>query len=353
MADALVDPLHVLLNRGHHVAQHRGAAGAGHGEEVREAVDRQSEVGVRPLGPEVAQALAVTTADIDGQQGASHAIKACREDQAVEGVLGAAGDQPGLCDLLDRRILDIDERHVRTVIGRVVVRVDAEALRAERVVVGAEQFGDGWVGDGRADLVADKLGGCLVGCLVRGDVVERREEREAAFVPATLVLGLAFFGRDSEGRRCALGPDVACGSAARGGAGLTINRLAGRLRGGIHRTIPSGNTEVRSALKHGHVFGLCGDLRDRLDTGRAGADNANTLAREVHAGLGPAGRVVPRALEAIEAREAWCVRYRQAACGHHKPARCQLTMIGCDVPEARILVPPCGSDARLELDVAA
>src|SRR5919198_1232000 len=59
MRDAGGDPLDVLLDRHHHVAQHGGAAWAGDDEEVGEAGGRQAEVRLRAIGPRVAQRVAV------------------------------------------------------------------------------------------------------------------------------------------------------------------------------------------------------------------------------------------------------------------------------------------------------
>src|SRR5262245_30287855 len=56
MREALGDPVDVLLDGHDHIAQHGRAARAGDGEEVREALHGETEVGARPLGPQIGRA---------------------------------------------------------------------------------------------------------------------------------------------------------------------------------------------------------------------------------------------------------------------------------------------------------
>ena len=49
--DAVADPVHVLLDRRHHVREHRRAAGAGDDEQVREAGHAEAEIGSSALPP--------------------------------------------------------------------------------------------------------------------------------------------------------------------------------------------------------------------------------------------------------------------------------------------------------------
>ena len=53
VVEAVRDPLHVLLDGYHHVREHRWAAGAGDGEQVRETRDLQPQHARRPVGPGV------------------------------------------------------------------------------------------------------------------------------------------------------------------------------------------------------------------------------------------------------------------------------------------------------------
>jgi hypothetical protein len=60
--------------------------------------------------------------------------------------------------------------------------------------------------------------------------------------------------------------------------------------------------------------GLRGDDRDRLDGRGAGADDAHALPGEVHALVRPVPRVIPRALEALEALAGfWAVERQPVA----------------------------------------
>ena len=56
---AIGDPVHVLLDRHHHVAEHRRAARPGDHEHVREARGHQAEIGARPRLPFLPQRHAV------------------------------------------------------------------------------------------------------------------------------------------------------------------------------------------------------------------------------------------------------------------------------------------------------
>ena len=82
-----------------------------------------------------------------------------------------------------------------------------------------------------------------------------------------------------------------------------------------------GHAEVGGALEDVQVLRLPGQLRDQLDPGRAGADDADALAGELDPVLGPARGVVPLALELVEALERRAVHRRQASRGHHAVPR--------------------------------
>ena len=77
----------------------------------------------------------------------------------------------------------------------VVVGVEAEALGPDRVVRRRQRRGHDRVAHDLADLGADELGGGGVGGLVLAQVVEGRQEAEAAARPARLVLAPALLGR--------------------------------------------------------------------------------------------------------------------------------------------------------------
>ena len=79
---------------------------------------------------------------------------------------------PAGCDLLDRRLAQVDEMDVVAVVGLEVVGVEQGALGAEGVVVREELAAGLGVFDCLADLGADEVGGGVVGLLVRHEVGE-------------------------------------------------------------------------------------------------------------------------------------------------------------------------------------
>ena len=165
MRETIGDPVDVLLDGHHHVADHGGAAGPGDGEEVRKAGDGDPEVGARPVGPLLPQCAAASAADVDVEQGAGHGIEAGGEDDAVELVLGGLGAHTPWGDRLDRLAAEIDQGDVVAVERVVVVGVDADALGAERKVLGSERLGDRRIADRGADLGPEELGGGVIGLL--------------------------------------------------------------------------------------------------------------------------------------------------------------------------------------------
>ncbi len=54
---AIDHPVDMLLDRHRHVRQHRRAAGPGDHEEVGKARDREAEIGLRSLGPDVSTTI--------------------------------------------------------------------------------------------------------------------------------------------------------------------------------------------------------------------------------------------------------------------------------------------------------
>ena len=150
--EAIGDPIDVLLDGDHHVADDGRAAGSGDGEEVRKAGDGDPEVGARSVGPLLPQRAAAPAADIDGEQRSGHGIEAGGEDDAVACVLAGLCSHPPRRDRLDRLAAEIDQGHVVAVERVVVVGVDADALGAERIVLGNERLGYRWIADYGADL---------------------------------------------------------------------------------------------------------------------------------------------------------------------------------------------------------
>ena len=144
--DAVGDPVHVLLDRHHHVRQHRRAPRPGDHEQVGEPLAHQPEVGLGTVGPLVLDRPAPAAGDVDVHDGAGHGVEAGGEHDGVEleRLAGPAsghvlGLDAGLGDGADRRGPQVDEPDVGEVVGLVVVGVEAGPLGAHRVVGGAQQ----------------------------------------------------------------------------------------------------------------------------------------------------------------------------------------------------------------------
>ena len=67
VADAVGDPLDVLLDRNRHVAKDRRAAGPGDGEQVGKPWHLQAQIGLRAGLPVIAQCHAVPAFDVQTQ----------------------------------------------------------------------------------------------------------------------------------------------------------------------------------------------------------------------------------------------------------------------------------------------
>ena len=85
------------------------------------------------------------------------ASKPVAKTSASSVYLGIGGAQPGRRDFLDWLASDIDQGDVVAIVGLVIVGIEDEPLGADRMVVGAQQFGRLGVLDGGANLPADKL----------------------------------------------------------------------------------------------------------------------------------------------------------------------------------------------------
>ncbi len=142
------------------------------GEQVRKALDRQAEIGARPVGPLGADRPTAPPSDIDAQDRTGHGVEAGAEHEDVERVLRVANADSGLSDLVDGRLLDADEGDVVAVVRLVVVDVDAHPLGRERVLVRTEDLRKHGIVDAGADLPAHEVGDELVRLLVREQVRE-------------------------------------------------------------------------------------------------------------------------------------------------------------------------------------
>ena len=182
----------MLLDRDDHVRQHRRAAGAGDDEQIGETRAHQAEIGFGTFRPFLIERLAVAAANVDLRDRTRHRIETGRQHQRVDFDFLCRGANRVRQDFLDRIGLDVDQRHVRTIEGGKIIGIDANALRADRMIVRLQQLCGLRVLDDLRDLVADKIGGGVVGGLVEREVVVGRHEGEPAVAPARLVFGAAF-----------------------------------------------------------------------------------------------------------------------------------------------------------------
>jgi len=256
-------------------------------------------------------------------------------------------------DRLDTRRADVDESHVRAVVGGVVAGIHAQPLAADDVGR-AQQLRDLRILDDLADLPAHEPGGGRVGFRVQHQVAERPHEGQAAFLPTRLVLAAQLLRRRLPGR-CGVGME---GDAVRHRlapfADRRIVRLGRARHLGIERRVVGRDGVVRGPLEHRQVVGLPGDDRDRLDGRRAGADDPDPHAGEVHAAVRPLAGVVGRAPETVAAGEVGGVRGRQAAGRHHAPGRGHpVAGLGLQHPAPPRLVEDGGGHPGVEADVPA
>ena len=331
MVERIGDPVHVLLDRRDHLRLHAGAAGPCDDEHVGEARDHQAEIGEGAALPMVGQHRAVARPDVDLAQRAGHGVEAGGEDDGVELVLFLARTHALLCDVLDRIAAHIDQHDVVAIVGLVIVRIEAEPLGADRVILRRQQLGRRLVLHDDADLVAGELRGRVVGLLVHQKIGVGVEVADAAaLLPLGLVGGVALLLGGFEGR---LGrPRIAADREGRvvGGAPAgRILRLVAALALFLHRRVARRQAEIGGALEHMQMFGLLRDQRDHLDARGARADDADPQPGEVDTLMRPQARMVPLALEAPDALEAGHARRREIARRHDAVARADfVTLVG-------------------------
>ena len=289
MRQAAGDPVDMLLAAEDHLALHAGALRARDHEEVREAGDHDAEIGARAARPLLLDRRAPIGADIDLLHGAGHGIEACCEGNRIEVVVGVRRAQAVGCDLLDRCAADVDQRDVVAIVGLVIVGIEDEPLRSDRVIIGAEQLRRPRVLDGGADPLAHEVRSRIVGRLVHQEVVVGIEIADAAaLLPFCRIhsppLVLRRFERRLLGRRI---PGDAEGRLVGRTPALGIFGLVLALLLGIEWSVAGGKAEVGGALEDKEVLGLPGDVRDHLHARGARADDADPEAGEIDAFVGP------------------------------------------------------------------
>jgi hypothetical protein len=123
---------------------------------------------------------------------------------------------------------------------------------------------------------------------------------------------------------------------------------------GGNRSVAQRRAVIRGALEDGELAAFLGDFGDELDAGRAGADDGDALAGEVHLFLGPFAGVIGSALEAIDALERGSEMRRQDADGADQELGTgTLAVVDDDFPLIGLLVVDCRGDAGIELNVTA
>ena len=236
-------------------------------EEVREAGDRDSQVGLGTFLPFHLQRSAFQASDLHGCQEFG-APETCGQDDSVSGMSAAlAIDNPVLAHALDPCGHDLD---VLSLQRRIVVIGDEDAAGSYRVVRN----------QGRLQLrVRDDAPHVLL-C-------------HALEEPAQPGSGV----EDDRVTQLEIAPDPPPVELCQPG----MAREAVDLLPAIG-TIHARDHPVGAALKHGQVLHLLGDLRDELDGAGRVADNRSALAREV-VFVVPARRVELLSPEVSESRD--------------------------------------------------
>ena len=245
IGEAARDPIRVLLDRGHHVGEHRWAARARDQEQVGEARRADAEIGARPLGPLLAQRAAAGAADVDREQRTGHRVEAGGEHDRVDLVLHAGDAHAPRRDRFDRGLRDVDQRDVRPIERRVVAGIHAQALAADHLL-GRELRRERRIPHYLADLRAHELGGGLVRLVIEEQVAERGDEPESADPPPLFVDPVALGGVDLVGQhrvRREVGAERLRGIAL---AEARVVRLHLAHELGIERGVVRGDREARA-----------------------------------------------------------------------------------------------------------
>ncbi len=258
-------------------------------------------------------------------------------------------------DTGDRCGPQIDERHVVAVERLVVAGVQAGPLARVRVVGRAQQLSDRGVGHDAPYLAPKELRGGVVGLLRDLNVGERIRNRiEVADLVGVLVHTFPLIGVDLEGRT----GRRQSRDAERGGSCELPQFVVGRLDWfdvyGFQRPVERRRRIDRCPLEDGQGGGLLGDQRDRLQTGGAGADDADAQTREVDPVVRPLRGVVRQASEARHPGNLGHLGHREATGGDDAELGVQFGAgVGAHQPTAAVLVKLQGIDPRRGPHVAA
>jgi hypothetical protein len=201
IADAIGNPLDILLDASGHVAERGSIVGTDKCKQIRKASALNAKVCQRPIGPFVFQRESAFTADVNPGQGTSHSVETGRIDDHVEFVLRSGGLDPHWRDPLDWRLADVDQQDIVPIELLVVAALQGNPFGSERMVFGNQLFRYGWVLDAFSNLVANELREQLIGLLFGQDVVEIAEPfGKTWLLPQFLELCLAFLRSHLENR---------------------------------------------------------------------------------------------------------------------------------------------------------
>ena len=262
--------------------------------------------------PLLRQAETPATLGVEAKHRAGDRIEPRREDEHVDRVLARRGAHTGLRHRFDRVLAQVDQRDVVAVVRGVVAIIEDRALGAVEVVR-HQLLGRRRVVDDLADLAAQERTHFAVDLFVDKELgVVAVDEAQGALCPELFVERLTLFRSLVEGR-APIARHHREHRVRRRGGDHSASDFFPVLSDGLELllsegAVACGDRELRRALEHGDVFGLLGDLRDRLDARRAGADHADALTRERDRFVRPVTRVQAFAFEIVDPRNVGLVR---------------------------------------------
>src|SRR5581483_9152586 len=252
-----------------------------HHQQIGKTFRLPAEVGARSIGPNILEPDTARTANVDAVERAGDAVEAGGIDQDVEFVLPVAGFDTGRGDAIDWRLVQVDQQYIVAVVGFEITAFEWHAPGSKTMVLRDQLVGDLRVLHPLADLLGDEFGDCGVGLLVDKDVAEIAHPDAEARLGIQLFPECFTFFRRHVGRLArirAVDEPTRAFPATRIDfvvAGLDLRHLLLADLAVVQRRGP-----IWPTLEDGEVLCLLCDLRDRLDRGRASADDADPLAVE-------------------------------------------------------------------------
>src|ERR1700677_659068 len=201
---------------------------------------------IRPAIPQLDPAPAPY---VDRGQSTRDRVKAGGEHDHIERELCPLGAQTRWLERDNRVCPYVDQRHVRQVEGRVIVRVKTDALGRYRISMRSKFARRLWILHGLRDLTTHEMGGKIVRREVPSEVVERQDETRATGSPELLKRLLALLHRHLERRLGRQVPEVADWRRPSALPKLLIVTLHAPLCRWVGRRIASRNTKARGALE--------------------------------------------------------------------------------------------------------